>query len=89
MNELVRAQVYIFCLWHSAVLISLSQLYFYNAAAESLSAVQGDIEELTVAAEGEYRCVTIHDSSIDEFQFGSLLEKRATTEYDPADDFAE
>lgn len=28
---------------------------FYATAAESLSAVQGEIEELSVAAEGEYR----------------------------------
>ena len=30
---------------------------FFSVAAESLSAVQGEIEELSVAAEGEYRCV--------------------------------
>ncbi|KAL0948145.1 hypothetical protein HGRIS_010762 [Hohenbuehelia grisea] len=32
-----------------------AQLIYFNAAAESLSAVQGEIEELSVAAEGEYR----------------------------------
>jgi hypothetical protein len=32
-----------------------AQLSFYSAAAEALSGVQGDIEELSVAAEGEYR----------------------------------
>ena len=31
------------------------QLTFYATAAESLAAVQGEIEELSVAAEGEYR----------------------------------
>ena len=31
------------------------QLLYHAAAAEALSAVQGDIEELSVAAEGEYR----------------------------------
>jgi len=34
------------------------QLMFYTAAAEGLSAVQGDIEELSLAAEGEYRFVS-------------------------------
>jgi hypothetical protein len=33
------------------------QLMFYAAAAESLSLVQGEIEELSLAAEGEYRSV--------------------------------
>jgi hypothetical protein len=28
---------------------------FYATAAESLSGVQGELEELSVAAEGEYR----------------------------------
>ncbi|KAG7442763.1 uncharacterized protein BT62DRAFT_973452 [Guyanagaster necrorhizus] len=32
-----------------------SQLMFHAAAAEALSSVQGEIEELSVAAEGEYR----------------------------------
>jgi hypothetical protein len=32
-----------------------AQLVFFAAAAETLSAVQGEIEELSVAAEGEYR----------------------------------
>ncbi|KAG9103339.1 hypothetical protein FRC06_011337 [Ceratobasidium sp. 370] len=32
-----------------------AQLIFYSTAAEALSAVQGEIEELSVAAEGEYR----------------------------------
>jgi hypothetical protein len=32
-----------------------AQLRFYAVAAESLSAVQGEIEELSVAAEGDYR----------------------------------
>jgi len=32
-----------------------AQLSFYAVAAEALSAVQGDIEELSVAAEGDYR----------------------------------
>ncbi len=32
------------------------QLMFYATAAEALSTVQGEIEELSVAAEGEYRC---------------------------------
>ncbi|KAI0059270.1 hypothetical protein BV25DRAFT_1860902 [Artomyces pyxidatus] len=32
-----------------------AQLIFHSVAAEALSAVQGEIEELSVAAEGEYR----------------------------------
>ena len=32
---------------------------FYATAAEALSTVQGEIEELSVAAEGEYRYVAI------------------------------
>ncbi|OCH84856.1 hypothetical protein OBBRIDRAFT_821737 [Obba rivulosa] len=32
-----------------------AQVSYYAAAAESLSAVQGEVEELSVAAEGEYR----------------------------------
>ncbi|KAF8645377.1 hypothetical protein AX16_007879 [Volvariella volvacea WC 439] len=32
-----------------------AQLYYFSAAAEALSTVQGEIEELSVAAEGEYR----------------------------------
>jgi len=32
-----------------------AQLLFHNAAAEALSGVQGDIEELSVAAEADYR----------------------------------
>jgi len=32
-----------------------AQLVFFSAAAEALSTVQGEIEELSVAAEGEYR----------------------------------
>ena len=32
---------------------------FYASAAESLSLVQGEIEELSLAAEGEYRSVLL------------------------------
>lgn len=32
-----------------------SQLVFYAAAAEALSGIQGEVEELSLAAEGEYR----------------------------------
>ncbi|KAF8638123.1 hypothetical protein AX17_002422 [Amanita inopinata Kibby_2008] len=32
-----------------------AQLVFFSAAAEALSTIQGEIEELSVAAEGEYR----------------------------------
>ncbi|KAK7696356.1 hypothetical protein QCA50_001010 [Cerrena zonata] len=35
--------------------LAKAQLMFYATAAESLSSVQGEIEELSVAAEGEYR----------------------------------
>ncbi|TDL16296.1 hypothetical protein BD410DRAFT_795497 [Rickenella mellea] len=35
--------------------LAKAQLAYHAAAAEALSAVQGDIEELSVAAEGEYR----------------------------------
>lgn len=31
------------------------QLLYFAAAAEALSSAQGEIEELSVAAEGEYR----------------------------------
>lgn len=34
-----------------------AQLSFFSTAAESLNAIQGDIEELSVAAEGEYRYI--------------------------------
>ena len=34
-----------------------AQLAYFAAAADALSTVQGEIEELAVAAEGEYRCV--------------------------------
>jgi len=32
-----------------------AQLLYFSVAAEALAAVQGEIEELSVAAEGEYR----------------------------------
>ncbi|KAI0808112.1 BAR domain-containing family protein [Fomes fomentarius] len=35
--------------------LAKAQLLFYASAAEALSTVQGEIEELSVAAEGEYR----------------------------------
>ena len=35
--------------------LAKAQLMFYAQAAEALSSVQGEIEELSVAAEGEYR----------------------------------
>ncbi|KAI0084397.1 BAR domain-containing family protein [Irpex rosettiformis] len=35
--------------------LAKAQLIFYATAAESLSSVQGELEELSVAAEGEYR----------------------------------
>ncbi|KAL1742973.1 BAR domain-containing family protein [Schizophyllum fasciatum] len=35
--------------------LAKAQLTFFASAAEALSSVQGEIEELTVAAEGEYR----------------------------------
>jgi len=35
--------------------LAKSQLIFFSTAAETLATVQGDIEELSVAAEGEYR----------------------------------
>ncbi|KAJ7668325.1 BAR domain-containing family protein [Mycena rosella] len=35
--------------------LAKAQLLYFSAAAESLSAVQGEIEELSVAADGEYR----------------------------------
>ena len=40
------------------LMIILFQLVFYATAAEALSSVQGEIEELSVAAEGDYRWVT-------------------------------
>jgi hypothetical protein len=38
-----------------ARLTPLYKLLYHASAAEALSTVQGDIEELSVAAEGEYR----------------------------------
>jgi len=35
--------------------LAKAQLIYFSTAAESLSAIQGEIEELSVAAEGEYR----------------------------------
>lgn len=35
--------------------LTKAQLHYFTAAAEALSASQGEIEELSVAAEGEYR----------------------------------
>lgn len=43
---------------HFSTSSTFSQLFYANAAAEALSTVQGDIEELTVSAEGEYRFVS-------------------------------
>jgi hypothetical protein len=37
--------------------LNVIQLVFYAAAAEALSAIQGEVEELSLAAEGDYRCV--------------------------------
>ena len=37
--------------------LAKAQLIYYATAAEALSTVQGELEELSVAAEGEYRCV--------------------------------
>jgi len=34
---------------------------YFSIAAEALSSVQGEIEELSVAAEGEYRYVHLND----------------------------
>jgi hypothetical protein len=48
-----------------------AQLLYFSIAAESLSAVQGEIEELSVAAEGEYRWV-IH-FLVHSFPMGFLL----------------
>lgn len=36
-----------------------AQLIYFSTAAEALSSVQGEIEELSVAAEGEYRSVKL------------------------------
>jgi hypothetical protein len=35
--------------------LAKAQLAFHAAAAEALQAVQGEIDELSIAAEGEYR----------------------------------
>jgi hypothetical protein len=39
--------------------LAKAQLIYFSSAAEALSAVQGEIEELSVAAEGEYRQVDL------------------------------
>lgn len=57
LNELAKAQVCIYYSRNSIFCLSLPQLIFYATAAEALSTVQGEIEELSVAAEGEYRSV--------------------------------
>lgn len=36
-------------------LTSLLQLVYFASAAESLSSAQGEVEDLSVAAEGQYR----------------------------------
>lgn len=36
-------------------ILTFLQLIFFATAAEALSSAQGEIEELSVAAEGEYR----------------------------------
>jgi hypothetical protein len=38
--------------------LAKAQLLFYAQAAEALQAAQGDLEELSVAAEGEYRYIS-------------------------------
>ncbi|KAF8332213.1 hypothetical protein F5887DRAFT_47489 [Amanita rubescens] len=38
--------------------LAKAQLVYFSAAAEALSTVQGEIEELSVAAEGEYSLAT-------------------------------
>jgi hypothetical protein len=58
LNELAKAQVRftLLCLAaRSKSDLICAQLLYYSAAAEALSACQGEIEELSVAAEGEYR----------------------------------
>jgi hypothetical protein len=37
--------------------LAKAQLVFHSSAAEALAAVQGELEELSVAAEGDYRLV--------------------------------
>ena len=56
LNELAKSQV---CLDLLRLLYRFPdnrpQLIFFASAAEALSSAQNDIEELSVAAEGEYR----------------------------------
>ena len=57
LNELIKSQVSAPrpSLLASWIIILSLQLRYYAFAAEALSAVQGEIEELSVAAEGDYR----------------------------------
>lgn len=59
LNELAKAQVRTLSEvnMRDAQSTFVPQLIFYATAAEALSSVQGEIEELSVAAEGEYRSV--------------------------------
>lgn len=40
--------------------LAKAQLTFFAAAADALNAVQGEIEEISVSAEGDYRYVCIY-----------------------------
>jgi hypothetical protein len=56
LNELTKAQVVFYRIKSAMIRLTLPyQLLYHASAAEALSTVQGDIEELSVAAEGEYR----------------------------------
>jgi hypothetical protein len=55
LNELAKAQVFVQKNRSRSGLTPVFQLLYYAAAAEALSSAQGEIEELSVAAEGEYR----------------------------------
>ncbi len=50
-------------------LIYVSQLLYHSQVFETLQAVQGEIEELAVAAEGEYRFVGVTMLRLDIYHY--------------------
>ncbi|KNZ71338.1 hypothetical protein J132_00017 [Termitomyces sp. J132] len=58
--------------------LTKAQLLYFSTAAEALSTVQGEIDELSVAAEGQYR--SIQSPSFSNTPHSRCLESPTTTE---------
>ncbi|KAG5327938.1 hypothetical protein C0989_010954, partial [Termitomyces sp. Mn162] len=58
--------------------LAKAQLLYFSTAAEALSTVQGEIDELSVAAEGQYR--SVQSPSFSNTPHSRRLESPATTE---------